>query len=181
MFASLICTRMYFFMASRARTVFSQASIEYRLCILHAQASSNRMTGEFETSSGMFSGRYGAWSLVKPVCKVLAFCIVFHGTETARVERRRSGTAGGSEGVRVRRRHWCKLTSMSAQGVPSPCMPVLAATFAALLEHAEPGLEAQLAAACAFSTRDCAVAWMACGFVGVLDVEEVCSSFCTVR
>eukprot|EP00892_Ulva_mutabilis_P004903 jgi/Ulvmu1/2785/UM140_0015.1 len=70
-------------------------------------------------------------------------------------------------------RHWCKLTSMSAQGAPAPCMPVLAATFAALLEAAEPGLEARLAGVCAFSARDCAIEWMACGFVGVLDVEEV--------
>lgn len=73
-------------------------------------------------------------------------------------------------------RHWCKLTSLSAQGAPAPCMPVLVATFVALLEHAEPGLEAHLAAVCAFSTRDCAVAWLARGFVGVLDVEEVCRS-----
>lgn len=73
---------------------------------------------------------------------------------------------------RCLRRFWCKLSSLSADGGPSPCMPVLVATFRMLLNEAEPGLEAQLHSV-GFSPAHCAVRWMACGFVDVLDVEEV--------
>jgi hypothetical protein len=73
-------------------------------------------------------------------------------------------------------RFWCKLASLSADGGPSPCMPVLVATFQMLLNEAEPELEAHLHSV-GFSPVDCAVRWMVWGFVDVLDVEEVHASY----
>lgn len=69
-------------------------------------------------------------------------------------------------------RYWCKLSSLSAEGGPSPCMPVLIATFRSLLNEAEPDLEAHLHSV-GFSPTHCAIKWIVSGFVNVLEVEEV--------
>lgn len=54
-------------------------------------------------------------------------------------------------------------------------MPVLVTTFRWLLKEVEPGLESHLHSV-GFSPAECAMKWMASGFVNVLDVEEVRSA-----